>query len=358
MNLDDMNLDKDAMTNEQCSQWQPLLVLFAAGEELDVVQESELAGHLANCSYCRSALDSERNLLALLGEHRVEPDAGLLASCRASLVDALDREEEGGWLRRKIGTLLPADWMSPRPAWSAALLVMIGFSVGMFGPRFLRRPVTPPSIAKSAPEPLGDASSVVAVAAPSPSSSNSSNKFDLHTADVAGINVFHAEGNDPPQVELQIRTQQPVTVRGTVDDGNVKSVLLYVLRNNRRFGSEVRLNAVDLLRARSSDPEVRSALSQVVDTDRDPEVRLKALDALDGAAPQDMVRNTLLEALEDNENSGVRVEAIDSLRRMAQSGQIPYDDGLLAVLRDRMDHDSNPYIRIQSAAAIRDFGSR
>ena len=103
---------------------------------------------------------------------------------------------------------------------------------------------------------------------------------------------------------------------------------------------------------------MRSALSQVVDTDRDPEVRLKALDALDGAAPQDMVRNTLLEALEDNESSGVRVEAIDSLRRMAQSGQIPSDDGLLAVLRDRMDHDPNPYIRIQSAAAIRDFGSR
>ena len=155
-----------------------------------------------------------------------------------------------------------------------------------------------------------------------------------------------------------MRTQQPVTVRGTVDDGNVKSVLLYVLRNNRRFGPDVRLNAVDLLRARSSDPEVRSALSQVVETDRDPAVRLKALDALDGAAPQDMVRNTLLGALEDDENSGVRVEAIDSLRRMAESGQIASDDGVLAVLRDRMDHDPNPYIRLQSAAAIRDLGSR
>jgi hypothetical protein len=186
----------------------------------------------------------------------------------------------------------------------------------------------------------------------------SSSTFDLHTADVAGINVFPADGNDPPQVELQMRTQQPVTVRGTVDDGNVKSVLLYVLRNNQRFGPDVRLNAVDLLRTRSADPEVRSALSRVVETDRDPAVRLRALDALNGSAPQNMVRNTLLGALEDDQDSDIRLEAIDSLRRMARSGQIASDDGVLAVLRDRMDHDSNTYIRLQSAAAIRDLGSR
>jgi hypothetical protein len=155
-----------------------------------------------------------------------------------------------------------------------------------------------------------------------------------------------------------MRTQQPVTVRGTVDDGNVKSVLLYVLRNNQRFGPDVRLNAVDLLRTRSADPEVRSALSRVVETDRDPAVRLRALDALNGSAPQNMVRNTLLGALEDDQDSDIRLEAIDSLRRMARSGQIASDDGVLAVLRDRMDHDSNTYIRLQSAAAIRDLGSR
>jgi hypothetical protein len=182
--------------------------------------------------------------------------------------------------------------------------------------------------------------------------------FDLHTADVAGINVLPAAGNDPPQVELQMRSEQPVTVRGTVDDGTVKNALLYVLRNNQRFGPDVRLNAVDLLSTRSGDPEVRSALNRVVETDRDPAVRLKALDALNGSARQDMVRNTLLGALEDDQDSDVRVEAIDSLRRLVESGQIASDDGVLAVLRDRMGHDSNPYIRLQSAAVIRDIDSR
>jgi hypothetical protein len=349
------NPDKDAMANEPCSDWRPRLILLAAGDELDVVEQSELAGHLADCSECRSTLESEKELIAMLGEHRVEPDAVLLASCRASLEDALDREEEGGWLQRKIGALLPADWMSPRPAWSAALLVMIGFSVGMFGPRLLRHPViSAPPAHMTAADSAAD-SSVLEPVVPSPPSSK---VFDLHTADVAGINVLPAAGNDPPQVELQMRSEQPVTVRGTVDDGTVKNALLYVLRNNQRFGPDVRLNAVDLLSTRSGDPEVRSALNRVVETDRDPAVRLKALDALNGSARQDMVRNTLLGALEDDQDSDVRVEAIDSLRRLVESGQIASDDGVLAVLRDRMGHDSNPYIRLQSAAVIRELDSR
>ncbi len=352
----DINSGKDPMVNEQCNEWQPLLVLFAAGDELDSMQQRELARHLANCSHCSSALDSERDLLSLLREHRMEPDAGLLASCRASLEDALDREEEDGWLRRKIGTLLPSDWLSPRPAWSAALLVMIGFSVGMFGPRLLRHPVARTFPTMPTIESAADTSNVMEQA--TPSSSATSNTFDLHTADVAGINVFPADGNDPPQVELQMRAQQPITVQGTVDNDNVKRVLLYVLRNNQRFDPDVRLNAVDLLRARNGDPEVRSALCRAVQTDHNAAVRLKALEALDGAAPQEMVRDTILGALQSDQNPGVRVEAINSLLQMAENGQIAPDNHMLTVLRDRMEHDPNTYIRLQSAAAIRDLGSR
>jgi len=342
--------------NEQCNEWQPLLMLFAAGDELDSTQQKALNEHLANCPHCRAELESQRTFLSILGEHRLEPDAALLASCRAGLEDALDREEEGGWFKRKISALLPTDWLSPQPVWSAALLVMIGFSVGMFGPRLLRHPVATDMAV--APASSGPQSEIDTPGTEPVASSPSSNTIDLHMADVAGINVFPAEGNDPPQVELQMRTQQPVTVQGTVDDDNVKRVLLYVLRNNARFGPDVRLNAVDLLRTRNDDPEVRSALCRAVETDRNAAVRLKALEALNGAAPQDMVRNTLLDALKDDQNPGVRVEAINSLLQMAEAGQIAPDDHMLAVLQDRMEHDPNTYIRLQSAAAIRDIGSR
>ncbi len=83
---------------------------------------------------------------------------------------------------------------------------------------------------------------------------------------------------------------------------------------------------------------------------------MKALEALNGSEPQDIVRQTLLDALVDDENTGVRVEAINELREMAANGQVVSDDHMVSVLRDRMQKDPNTYIRLQSAAAIRDLG--
>jgi hypothetical protein len=347
------NSDGSKGASENCSPWHPLLVLSVAGDELSAEQQEAVAQHLAQCADCSSEASRERELLAVLEAHRVEPDVAMLATCRAGLEDALDREEEGGWLRRKIGTLLPASWLSPEPAWSAALLVMVGFSVGLLGPRLLQRRVPSASAA-------GNSAVVVANPANDPAGSITSpavepSALDLHSADVASINVFPVDGGAPPQVELQMKTQQPVTVQGTVNNGSVKRVLLYILRNSERFDSDVRLNAVDLLRTRNNDPEVRSALCRSVQTDQNAAVRLKALEALDGAEPQGMIRDTLLGALRDDKNPGVRVEAINSLREMAERGQVVSDAHMMAVLRDRMQHDPSTYIRLQSAAAIRDL---
>ena len=87
-------------------------------------------------------------------------------------------------------------------------------------------------------------------------------------------------------------------------------------------------------------------------------MRLKALEALNGAEPQDLVRQTLLDALMDDQNPGVRIEAINALRSMAEKGQVTSDDRMLSVLRDRMEKDPNTYIRLQSAATVRDLGPR
>ncbi|MGC1968700.1 MAG: HEAT repeat domain-containing protein [Candidatus Acidiferrales bacterium] len=343
------------MKSPACEDFEPLLILFAAGE-LDASEMAEVDEHLQHCSGCSLAMTHENEMLALLAANHHEPDASLLASCRATLDDALDQQEERGWLRRTIGALLPSSWISPRPAWSAALLLAIGFSVGILGPRMLRHPVTPSgteSLAASnisATQPVGNTPDVT------PSSSLSS--LDLHTADVAGINVFPASDNEPPRVQLQMRAQQPFMVSGTVNDDDVKQVLMYVLHNNQRFDPDVRLDAVDLLRARNNDPDVRSALCQAVHTDHNAAVRLKALEALNGAEPQDLVRQTLLDALVDDQNPGVRVEAINALREMAANGKVDADDHMLAVLRERMKKDPSTYIRLQSAAVIRDLGPR
>jgi hypothetical protein len=355
MNPDTHNEDG---TSQPCAEWQPLLTLLAAGDELDPAEQSRIAGHLAHCAACSAALGRDHALLALLAEHHNEPDATLLASCRAGLEDALDRQEERGWLRRTFAVLLPSSWISPRPAWSGAVLLLIGFSVGALAPRLLlHRPATTAvsgNAAASAVSPVKGSSSVATTADPTAASSAPA-ALDLHTADVAGINVFPSGDQGPPRVQLRLRAQQPLTVQGTIDDDDVKSVLLNVLRDSDRFcpDPDVRLDAVSLLRARHNDPDVRAVLCRAVRSDRNAAVRRKALEALGGADPRDLVRDTLLDALAADEDPGVRIEAISALRKMAARGQMASDDRVLALLRDRMQQDPSPAVRLQSAAALR-----
>jgi hypothetical protein len=362
--------DEDVAT-QPCASWQPMLTLLAAGEELDPAEQDRLAAHLAGCAACSAALVRERELLALLAAHREEPDAGLLASCRAGLSDALDREEERGWLRRTLGLLLPASWLSPRPAWSAAILLLIGFSAGFFGPRLLRHPVpaAPAAPGNAAVHPSANANagnagaplsannasptSTAPSAADTVNSGSAPTRLDVRPADVAAIRVLPTAEQGLPRIELQLRARQSATLEGTVDDDDVKSALLDIMRHTDRYDQAVRLNAVGLLSACSSDPEVRAALCRTVRTDRNPAVRLKALESLGDADSQDIVRQTLLDALSGDDNLNVRIGAINTLLNMTARGQMASDPRALAVLRDRMQRDPNAYIRMQSAAAIR-----
>ncbi len=354
-NLQRGDLEKAAA--QPCESWQTALMLSAAGDELSAAEESQLKEHLAQCLACRAALERERELLGLLSANHQEPGADLLASCRAGLQDALDREEEGGWLRRTF-LLLPASWLSPRPAWSAAILLLIGFSVGILGPRFVLRHPAARTNASRKIVTSGSTANTDDPGTADNSADPSLSTVDLRSAEVAGINVLPAAAGEPPQVELQLKAQQPVTLQGAADDGNVKNVLLYVLGHSDRYCPDVRLDAVDALGSCSNDPAVRDALCQAVHNDRNAAVRLKALEALNGAEPQDIVRDTLLDALVDDQNPGVRIEAINALREMAARGQVGPDDHMLSVLRGRMESDPNTYIRLQSAAAIRDLGPR
>ncbi len=336
-----------------CAEWEEALVLLASGDELPADVHAGWMTHAAECDPCATAFAQEREILALISEQRSNPDGALLTRCRASLEDALDREEERGWVRRSAEFLLPSSWLAPSPAWSAAVLIVIGFSTGLLlGPRVLHQELNPerPNVAGGATP--GD--SMPGVSAPS----GALTALDLHTADVAGINVLPSGDDGAPQVELQLQAQRPVTVQGTVDNGDVKNLLLNVLAGGDRFSPDVRLDAVDLLRTRNNDPDVREALCQAVRNDRNAAVRLKALEALNGAEPQDIIQQTLVGALLDDQNPGVRVEAVNELRDMASRGQVSADTQLVSVLQDRMAKDPNAYIRLQSAAAMRDLGPR
>lgn len=312
-------------------------ILFYAADELASAERDALEEHLDQCAQCVAALDAERKLLEMAAAHeRLEPTPGLLASCRNRLEDSLDEmDHRSVWVRWKE-SLFPAHWVAMHPAASAAMLLLVGFSVGMLGPWHTRQQGANP-------------------ARPAVSESGMMSGFnpqELQAANVSGINWTPSQGNQPVQIQVQIKTERPMVVQGTVDDNNVKNVLLYVLRNGGQVCPDVRMNAVELLKERSNDADVQKALSREVLTDPNAAVRLKALEALTSAKADDTSVQAMLDALTKDKNIGVRVEAINSLRTLSERGELAADPQAMNVLRQTMRTDPNVYIRLQSAAAV------
>jgi HEAT repeat protein len=98
---------------------------------------------------------------------------------------------------------------------------------------------------------------------------------------------------------------------------------------------------------------------------------MKALEALRDSSEDDSVRDTLLDALQHDANPGVRVEAVNLLVRSLEgadlsgsevdASQIPPDpsvDRVIRALEGLQHRDPNPYVRLRSAAALRQIGPR
>jgi HEAT repeat protein len=119
--------------------------------------------------------------------------------------------------------------------------------------------------------------------------------------------------------------------------------------------------------------------------DQNPAVRMKALESLRDAAADDAVRQVLLESLERDANPGVRVEAVNLLVRsldhetsslpaiapeappipdtppsLAPVAPVtdPSVDHVIRVLQQLQRKDPSRYVRLRSAAALRQIGPR
>jgi HEAT repeats/Putative zinc-finger len=320
-----------------CPEFEQSLVLYAVGE-LAGAERQSAENHLQECVACAAFLDEGQRLLAVVRSAQPdEPDVNLLASCRSALADALDQAGEPGRFTRWAGLLLSGNWFGLPPALGAALLLLIGFSVGTLAPRLLRTTVSQPT----------DSSGSVA------NQAALLNDQIAHGADISRINVTPAGENVPPQVEVQLSSPHPLVVSGNVNDNDVKRVFLYVLQNSARFSPDVRLDSVELLKPRYQDADVTLALCQLVRSDSNTAVRLKAQEALRSCAPSPQVLSALLETLAGDSNPGVRVEAANALLDLVDKGGVLDQPGQMDLLRDRMQKDSNNYVRLQSAAIIR-----
>jgi len=332
----------------RCEEIEQFAILYAC-DELDPAVRAALEAHTAKCSVCAAVVSREAGLHQEIASFDQPADtldrSGLLlAQCRSELAEALDDEQaranQPGW--RAVFSPV-AWWIGLRdtlvyhPAMSMAALVVAGFLAGVLGQR-LR--VTSPA----SPRPVMTVSAAPRLT-----------EQQLQSAGSANVAWVTPSGSRTPTVQVQLMSQAPMNIEGAPDDADVQRALTYVLANGQRFDPGVRMDSLEVLRTRCADPEVRRAVCTAALSDHNPGVRMKALEALQGFERDSTVRQTLMGALQNDDNSGVRVEAINllinALRAEKSSGAA--DPNILAVLGDRLRKDPNNYVRLQSAAALR-----
>lgn len=349
-----------------CKEIARLLVFYSCGETNEQ-ENARIEAHLAACEACTSQLAEERSLheslmQALQASEQFDSGGILLSQCRSELAEVLDdlsapplREVRRpmGWLRR---------WMILRPAWSGAALVLFGVVVGT--------QVLPWYSARFG---SGRSLATVDVSAPKRLTDEQMDKMA-----VAGITWSPSSDGASGTVQVHVRTEEPLVLSGSVDDPDVRRVLTYVVENGDRTDAGVRLDCLEALRVRTGDQDVRKALLYAARKDQNPAVRMKALESLRDTAVDNPMRAALIDALQHDANPGIRVEAVNILTRALEDGAPsapadsapiitprpadgPLDPSLEQVVRTLQDlqrSDPNRYVRLRSAAALRQIGPR
>lgn len=314
-----------------CEVAQEEIVLAVYGELPDD-RAHRLEQHLLHCEKCRQEMEAVSALQrALAAAPMTEPSPSLVARARMHLDEALDRMPQGGWLRRvgqsfrrSAGRLASAPLM-------ASMLLLVGVAAGAWaGYRTgLHAAAATPSQALA--RNTGDAVPVLA---------------DFDESQIAGVSSIALEPGSE-NVEVRFERLTPETVFGTLDDPQIRQLLLLGARS--RANPAVHDDSVDLLARECRNGHqctggpIRSALMVALRYDRDATVRRKALEGLEPYVADDMrVRDAILEALLNDPNAGVRTQAISVLE------PVEGDSSVRDVLQTVASQDENPYIRTVS----------
>ena len=188
-----------------CKHVAPLLVFYVC-DEVSENEREEIAAHLATYQACASQLAEEKQLhadLAALPQTADQLDSSgiLLAQCRSELEERLDdlsapplqeHWRPFGWLRR---------WMALRPAWSGALLVLMGVAAGT---------QLVPWLGNSANNNV--AGQAVNVRTRQPLTRDQLSKMDIS----GPISFSPSSGSDAPNLQLRLNAEQPMVLQGTV----------------------------------------------------------------------------------------------------------------------------------------------
>jgi len=316
-----------------CKEFEDLITLDLYGD-LAPEQRASYEAHLAGCVHCQAARQQVRGLHSVLAERpRLEPSPDFLVDCRQALAETLERERLGwhGLIHEWLAFLqLPPHRVVSRAAFALTLIVF-GFGLGWA----LR-----PRVARVLPSQPGNVTT-----------------SSLATPDFENmrINDISRVAPDPKtgDVRITMDAQRGVTVEGSLDDPHIQQLLVYAVKSYDNAG--IRRDTLDALRARRNNPNVRATLLYSVEHDPNVGNRLAALDMVRGMEPGNDVQQCLVHVLEHDRNMGVRVESVDLLvDQVEKQGR---NQAILSALGRLSTSDSNPYVRLKCASALRKLGS-
>ena len=313
----------------KCNLAQQHIVQYIYGELPDEGCH-ELEQHVATCERCRNELEAYEALRrAMLLAPIEEPSPSFLAESRIRLENALDELPPPSlWLRLETGIAGFFAQLRAAPGMAIALAI-VGVGIGAAAGHYWNWEHTiaaPPAAQLAAPG--------IASAAPS-------------VLNVSGI-VQHP---NTKMVEVHFNQMVPATVEGSIDDPEVRKLLLMATGNS--VDPIVQSDSVGLLARQCKTGHnceggpVRTALMVALRYDRDPGVRLTALTGLEPYIAQDAhVRDAVLESLMHDPYQPIRSRALEMLE------PVQADSSVRMVLHTVSTEDDNPAMREASLKVL------
>lgn len=328
------------MNHAQFKEW---LMLSVYGE-LGPKDRKVLKSHLAGCDECRTELTDLRRLMRAVGKRKlVEPSEQLLHEARRELQGVLRLERNRKNVLQTIDGVL-AGFFTPGYRLVIGSLALVG--VGILGGYLLfsQSPVSLP--AELVP---GDGAAQISA---------------LGEARIANVRFLDPDASDG-EVEFVFEAIKPVRMKGNISDKQVQRVLAHALLNEQNPGVRLRTvstiaSQVALVQSQSGTPtqdeQLVDALIEALRYDPNDGVRKEALKVLRTFPMTKRIRDALLSVLMNDKNPGLRVDAIKAMEEVARAQEhLVVDEHLLDVLRQKVEHDSNNFIRLRAMALLEEI---
>jgi hypothetical protein len=294
-------------------------------EELQDGERTGLETHLRECEGCRQAFEEHQTFSKMLADERDswEVPSGLLIESRRALANELDSlEDKRSWWRAPFFSVV----FTPMRMLESAALIALGLASGVYISN--HQPNTSP-VAQ-------DAAEVALFQIP-------------ENGRVSNLRIVNSDPS-AATVEFAGDVVQPLRFTGRMEDETTKRLLFSAVQDSMNAGS--RMQAVEVLAQKSSEPLVKEVLISRLLSDSSLAVRLKALEALKAFAGDSDVQSAFMQALMSDPNDGIRVAIVDTLA--------PYtnNEEMASSIEEATRDDDNIYVRLKGQGLVHTVGSQ